>query len=82
MNYPDYTVTRFLSKKHLIEAIDQIFTEDKMIRAKDVELIFEKFGDYYELSTQTVTSGYNGWSDSGGEEIDDCKQNDIYTDSL
>ena len=40
MNYPDHIVTRFLSKKHLIEAIEQIFTDDKMIRAKDIELIF------------------------------------------
>jgi len=64
MNYPDHIVTRFLSKKHLIEAIEQIFTDDKMIRAKDVELVFEKFGDYYDLVAQTIVSGYNGWSDS------------------
>ena len=64
MNFLDHIVTRFLSKKHLLEAIEQIFTDDKMIRAKDVELIFEKFGDYYDLTTQTVRAGYNGWSDS------------------
>ena len=64
MNYPDHIVTRFLSKKHLIEAIEQIFADDKMIRAKDVEIIFEKFGDSYDLVTQTVVSGYDGWSDS------------------
>lgn len=63
MNYPDHIVTRFLSKKHLIEAIEQIFTDDKMIRAKDIELIFEKFGDYYDLATQTIASGHDGWSD-------------------
>lgn len=60
----DYVSIRFLNKKHLIEAIEQIFEEDKMIRAKDVEKVFEKFGDYYDLVTQTVVSGYNGWSDS------------------
>ena len=64
MNFPSHIATRFLNKKHLIEAIDQIFTEDKIIRAKDIELVFEKFGDYYDLVTQTVVSGYNGWSDS------------------
>lgn len=64
MNQPDYIVTRFLSKKHLLEAIEQIFADNKMIRAKDVEIIFEKFGDSYDLITQTVVSGYNGWSDS------------------
>lgn len=64
MNFSNHIVTRFLNKKHLIEAIEQIFTEDKMIRAKDVELVFEKFGDYYDLVTQTVVSGYNGWNDS------------------
>ena len=64
MNQSDYIVTRFLSKKHLTEAIDQIFADDKMIRAKDVEIIFEKFGDSYDLVTQTVVYGYDGWSDS------------------
>lgn len=68
MNQPDYIVTRFLSKKHLLEAIDQIFADDKMIRAKDVEIIFEKFGDFYDLVTQTVVYGYNGWSDSAQME--------------
>ena len=63
MNGLDYLSIRFLNKKHLIEAIEQIFTDDKMIRAKDVELIFEKFGDYYDLATQTIASGYDGWSD-------------------
>jgi len=70
MNQSDYIVTRFLSKKHLIEAINQIFADDKMIRAKDVELIFEKFGDSYNLVTQTVVSGYDGWSDSKKPEED------------
>ena len=64
MNFPDYIITRFLSKKHLIEAINQIFADNKMIRAKDVELVFEKFGDFYDLDTQSVRAGYNGWSDS------------------
>ena len=68
MNFSNHIVTRFLSKKHLIEAVDQIFTDDKMIRAKDVELIFEKFGDYYDLATQTVRAGYNDWSDSAKQE--------------
>lgn len=70
MNQSDYIVTRFLSKKHLIEAIDQIFADDKMIRAKDVEIIFEKFGDSYDLVTQTVVYGYDGWSDSKKPEED------------
>lgn len=60
----DCFAIRFLNKKHLIEAIEQIFTDNKMIRAKDVELVFEKFGDFYDLETQTVRAGYNGWSDS------------------
>ena len=60
----DCFAIRFLNKKHLIEAIEQIFTDDKMIRAKDVELVFEKFGDFYDLGTQSVRAGYNGWSDS------------------
>ena len=64
MVFSDCFVTRFLSKKHLIEAIEQIFTDDVKIRAKDIGLVFEKFGDYYDLSTQTVRAGYNGWSDS------------------
>lgn len=64
MNFPQYITIRFLNKKHLIEAIEQIFTENKMIRAKDVELVFEKFGDFYDLETQTVRAGYDGWSDS------------------
>ena len=46
-----------------------------MIRAKDIELIFEKFGDYYDLATQTIASGYDGWSDLvRQEEKTTCKR--------